>query len=214
MDKGKLKRAISTLRKGLSDSEDVTQALEFLSKAVDQLVSMVSTETKSKYPIPSQLLSDSAAIALFSDGACRGNPGVGAWGMLGQNGQGDIIFEDSGFESDTTNNKMELLAAINALEFAKEWLQNERSGKKTSVYLFSDSKYVVDGIEKWIFGWKRRGWKKADGKIPENLEFWQRLDQIRAKFERITFLWVKGHAGHPQNERCDQLANIAIDEMI
>ena len=81
-----------------------------------------------------------------------------------------------------------------------------------AVFLYSDSKYVVDGIQKWVPGWKRRGWKKADNKAPENLDLWQELDVLVSKFDELQFKWVKGHSGHPQNEFCDQLANKSLDE--
>ena len=88
----------------------------------------------------------------------------------------------------------------------------KREGTIEKLILFSDSKYVVDGLKSWIHGWKRRGWKKADKKVPENVELWQQLDQLVSKFKNIEYQWVKGHAGHPQNERCDQLANEALDD--
>lgn len=145
----------------------------------------------------------------FSDGACRGNPGPGAWGSVIQRPNEEVIFEGSGVEVQTTNNRMELQGAIEVLKF----LLNEglyEDGQR--VILYSDSKYVVDGLTKWVSGWKKRGWKKADKKVPENVEYWQELDHLAAQFSELKLHWVKGHAGHPQNEHCDQLANKALDE--
>ena len=109
----------------------------------------------------------------------------------------------------TTNNRMELEGALQALEALT---REDTKALSKSVFLYSDSKYVVDGIEKWVPGWKKRGWKKADKKEPENLALWQELDTVVGKFKKLRFQWVKGHAGHPQNEYCDQLANQALDE--
>ena len=157
-------------------------------------------------PLPKEV-KEKNAIALFSDGACRGNPGAGAWGAMGQKDDGRILFEKSGVEDSTTNNKMELTGAIMALEELVERRITEKQ-----VILYSDSKYVVNGIADWVFKWKKKGWKKADGKTPNNLALWQKLDNLRAKFSHIHFRWVEGHSGHPQNEFVDQLANHALDE--
>ncbi|PIK16746.1 MAG: ribonuclease HI [Halobacteriovorax sp. JY17] len=149
------------------------------------------------------------AYALFSDGACRGNPGPGAWGMVGQNAKGEVLFKGSGVETTTTNNRMEMMGAIEAMKYLLSEGVNTDSAE---VYLYSDSKYVVDGLKSWMQGWKNRGWKKADKKTPENVDLWQELDRISSSFSNIQYLWVKGHAGHPQNELCDQLANEALDD--
>ena len=153
-------------------------------------------------------------FALFADGACRGNPGPGSWGVLAQNDTGEVIFESCSFEHLTTNNKMELEGAIQALENLKFHLQ-ENGGDTfaVNVHLYSDSKYVVDGLNQWVEGWKARGWKKADKAIPENLLWWQRLDEVRSQYAQVACDWVKGHQGHPQNEYCDALANRALDEI-
>ncbi len=162
--------------------------------------------------MPAELNGIENSFALFSDGACRGNPGPGSFGMLAQNNAGDVIFEGSGVDNPTTNNRMELEGAIVALENLVEFLKENPPKAKPHVWLFSDSKYVVEGVEKWVAGWKARGWKKADKKEPENVDLWKRLDETTKLFTNLKFKWVKGHAGHPQNERCDQLANIALDE--
>lgn len=134
------------------------------------------------------------AVTIFTDGACSGNPGPGGWGAILV--AGPHRKEMSGGEAQTTNNRMELLAAISALEALKA---------PSSVTLWTDSNYVKDGITKWIHGWKRNGWRTADKKAVKNAELWQRLDDAGRRHE-IAWYWVKGHAGHPENERADALA--------
>jgi len=137
---------------------------------------------------------DLPAVEIFTDGACKGNPGPGGWGaILRSNGKEREI---SGGESPTTNNRMELMAAIEALNALK---------KPCHVQLWTDSVYVRDGITKWIHGWRRNGWRTADKKPVKNAELWQALLEATAR-HRIDWHWVKGHAGHPENERADQLA--------
>lgn len=141
-------------------------------------------------------------VEVFTDGACRGNPGPGGWGVvLRYNGTEKTLY---GSEEDTTNNRMELMAAISALESLK---------RPCKVSLTTDSKYVRDGISEWITNWKKRGWKTASKSPVKNVELWQRLDKAREK-HNVDWHWVKGHAGHPGNELADQLANQAIDEMM
>ncbi|MDM7850386.1 ribonuclease HI [Pseudochrobactrum kiredjianiae] len=133
-------------------------------------------------------------IKAYTDGACSGNPGPGGWGaILDYNGTRKEL---NGGEADTTNNRMELMAAISALQALKEPCQ---------VDLYTDSVYVRDGISKWIEGWKRNGWKTAAKQPVKNTELWQALDAAR-KSHKVTWHWVKGHAGHPENERADELA--------
>ena len=134
------------------------------------------------------------AIVIYTDGACSGNPGPGGWGAILISGEHRK--ELSGGEAVTTNNRMELLAAISALEALKG---------PSQVDLHTDSKYVQDGIGKWIHGWKKNGWKTADRKPVKNAELWQRLDAARQRHE-VEWRWVKGHAGHAENERADELA--------
>jgi ribonuclease HI len=136
----------------------------------------------------------SKRVEIFTDGACSGNPGPGGWGAILR--FGDAVKELSGGEALTTNNRMELLAAINGLDALKSACE---------VDLYTDSKYVMDGIEKWIHGWKRNGWKTADKKPVKNGELWQALDAARQR-HKVTLHWVKGHAGHAENERADELA--------
>jgi ribonuclease HI len=133
-------------------------------------------------------------VTIFTDGACSGNPGPGGWGAILVSGPHRK--ELSGGEAATTNNRMELLAAITALEALK---------RPSKVDLWTDSNYVRDGITKWIHGWKRNGWRTADKKPVKNAELWQRLDTARGRHE-IEWHWVKGHAGHVENERADELA--------
>lgn len=137
------------------------------------------------------------SVELFADGACLGNPGPGGWAYLLRAGGQER--EEAGAEADTTNNRMELMAVIRGLEALK---------KPCLVVLASDSQYVVKGIAEWLPGWKRKGWRKADGQPVMNAELWQRLD-AQLQVHRVTATWVKGHAGHPENERVDRLANAA-----
>ena len=141
-------------------------------------------------------------VIIHTDGACKGNPGPGGWGAILQTGGGHEK-ELWGGEPLTTNNRMELMAAIQALETLK---------KPCDVELHTDSKYVQDGITKWIHGWKARNWKTADKKAVKNEDLWKRLDAARARHD-VKWHWVKGHAGHVLNERADGLANRGIDEM-
>lgn len=153
-------------------------------------------------------------FVLFSDGACRGNPGPGAWGSLGENPEGEVIFESAGVEMSTTNNRMEIEGAIRALNELENYLNSKgKAPENTKVSLYSDSRYVVDGVNEWVARWKKRGWKKKDGKAPENLDLWKKLEYDKNKFFIVTFHWIKGHSGYPQNERCDLLANQALDEL-
>jgi ribonuclease HI len=134
-------------------------------------------------------------VEIYTDGACKHNPGPGGWGALIVYGTAEK--ELSGGEPVTTNNRMELLAAINALEALKE---------PCEVTLTSDSKYMIDSIEKkWVYSWKARGWVKSDKTPALNPDLWERL-LIQLERHKVKFIWVKGHAGHPYNERCDRLA--------
>lgn len=163
--------------------------------------------------LPKELNNLERAFAIFSDGACRGNPGPGSWACITQDIKGEILFKASGVDVPTTNNKMELQGVIEGLTgLIDKWVEDQISDRQTPVFVYSDSKYVVDGITSWVDGWKARGWKKADGKVPENKEQWMQLDNLKGHFDSLKFIWVKGHAGHPQNELCDQLCNQALDE--
>lgn len=144
----------------------------------------------------------SGGIEAFTDGACRGNPGPGGWGVL-------LRFNDHekrffGSEAETTNNRMELMAVIQALESLN---------RDCDVTVTSDSQYVLKGITEWMDNWKKRGWKTAAKKPVKNVDLWQRLDKAR-EGHKIEWVWVRGHCGHVENEIADELANQAIDELL
>lgn len=139
-------------------------------------------------------------VEIFTDGACKGNPGPGGWGVLLRMGR--HAKEMSGSEAHTTNNRMELTAAIKGLEALIE---------PCSVELYSDSRYVLDGMTKWVDGWKRRGWVNASKKPVMNADLWHELIEAAARHE-VTWHWVKGHNGHPENELVDQLASRAAEQ--
>ncbi len=141
---------------------------------------------------------DNATVDIFTDGACSGNPGPGGWGAILRYRGAER--EINGGEPETTNNRMEMMAAIQALEALR---------RPSRVVLCTDSKYLCDGITKWIHGWKKRGWKSAAKKPVKNQDLWRRLDAATAGHD-IEWRWVKGHAGHPENERADELARNGI----
>ena len=145
-------------------------------------------------------MSGDGVVEIFTDGACLGNPGPGGWGaLLRYNGTERELY---GYKAEATNNQMELMAAIQGLEALS---------RPCEVILTTDSQYVRQGITEWIAGWKRKNWKTAAGKPVKNQDLWQRLDQAAAPHQ-VDWRWVKGHSGHDENERVDQLANKAIDE--
>lgn len=144
---------------------------------------------------------NTSEVEMFTDGACRGNPGPGGWGVL-MRFKGNEK-ELHGGEQETTNNRMELMAAIIGLETLSRGCQ---------VTLYTDSKYVMQGITEWIHNWKIKGWKTANKKPVKNADLWQRLDKAREQHQ-VEWEWVKGHAGHEGNERADELANKGIDEL-
>ncbi|WP_323035846.1 ribonuclease HI [Pararhodobacter sp.] len=139
----------------------------------------------------------------WTDGACSGNPGPGGWGVLMRAMDGETVLKErelSGGEADTTNNRMELMAAISALEALT---------RNTKLTITTDSAYVKNGVTTWIHGWKRNGWKTADRKPVKNADLWVRLDQAQTNHD-VTWKWIKGHAGHPENERADELARAGM----
>ncbi len=140
-------------------------------------------------------------VEIYTDGACRGNPGPGGWGVLLRYGRHEK--ELYGGEAETTNNRMELMAAIRALESLK---------RPCRVRLTTDSTYVKKGITEWLPSWKKRGWKTAARKPVKNADLWQRLDEAVQRHQ-VNWHWVRGHSGHPENERADELANRGIDEL-
>lgn len=139
-------------------------------------------------------------VELYTDGACRGNPGPGGWGVLLR--YSDQERELYGYQAEATNNQMELMAAIRGLEALKQ---------PCEVVLTTDSKYVLQGMTEWLAAWKRKGWRSASGQPVKNQDLWQRLDTA-AQLHKIQWVWVRGHTGHPDNERVDGLANRAINE--
>ena len=142
-----------------------------------------------------------STVTIFTDGACRGNPGPGGWGALLQAGATEK--ELWGGEPNTTNNRMELTAVIRALEALK---------RPVAVRIHTDSQYVQKGISQWIHNWKKNGWRTKNKKPVKNADLWQRLDILSSQHD-VAWIWVKGHAGHPGNERADKLANRGIDEL-
>lgn len=142
-----------------------------------------------------------APVEIFTDGACRGNPGPGGWGaLLRYKGKEKVL---QGAEGQTTNNRMEMMAAITALEALK---------RRCDVILTTDSKYLRDGIQRWLPGWKKKDWKTSSRQPVKNEDLWRRLDELASK-HNIDWRWVKGHSGHDENERVDRLAREAIDEL-
>ncbi len=147
------------------------------------------------------LPSVSEMVEIHTDGACRGNPGPGGWGAILKYNDHEKCL--SGAEADTTNNRMELLAAIHGLEALK---------RRCKVRLVTDSQYVRNGITQWIASWKRNSWRTASRAPVKNADLWERLDAAASRHD-IDWVWVKGHSGHPENERADALARNAIDEL-
>lgn len=139
-------------------------------------------------------------VYIYTDGACKGNPGPGGWGAVLKYGKN--VKEIKGFSPDTTNNIMELMGVIESLKSLT---------RSCEVIITTDSTYVKNGITEWIHNWKMKGWKTANKKPVKNKEYWQQLDQEVSRHE-ITWVWVKGHSGHPENERADELANDAVEE--
>lgn len=137
-------------------------------------------------------------VEIYTDGACSGNPGPGGWGVLMRSGKHEK--EMCGGEAETTNNRMEMMAVIEALKALK---------KRSDVDLYTDSKYVMQGIEEWMPGWKAKGWKTANKKPVKNQDLWMEIDSLISA-HNVSLFWVKGHAGHPENERADELARAGI----
>ena len=143
-----------------------------------------------------------SSVELYTDGACRGNPGIGGWGALLQSGS--CQEELFGYELNTTNNRMELMAAIRGLEAVEG---------NSQVVLYTDSQYVCKGITEWIGNWKLKGWRTVSGKPVKNSDLWRDLDAV-CKRHTVEWRWVRGHTGNPGNERADALANLAIDQFM
>ena len=141
-------------------------------------------------------------VDIYTDGACRGNPGPGGWAAILRYGEKETLI--SGAESDTTNNRMELQAAVAALK---------KLTRPCKVSITTDSRYLMDGIQQWLPNWKQNGWKTSAKKPVKNDDLWRQLDKL-VEDHNVTWKWVKGHSGHEENERVDQLANEAIDNML
>jgi ribonuclease HI len=204
----KLSEVFSEQKKILSQLAKIKVAIEELDIPENESPAEKSIK-ESDLSLPADFNKEEFQIALFTDGACRGNPGPGSWAAMGQDNQGQIILKATGIQMKTTNNIMELLAVKEGLVAL---LDQDYEAKNTAVKVYSDSRYVVDGMTTWIHSWKNRGWKKADNKGPENLIYWQELDATTSLFQKVNFQWVRGHDGHAQNEFVDQLANQALNE--
>jgi ribonuclease HI len=216
MNKSEIKKILNKITTAFKDDEEAVNLIKILMEKANQLPNEITSEslsTKMIFALPKEMDNLLNGFAVFSDGACRGNPGPGSWAVVIQNYLGEFILKSSGVDIPTTNNKMELEGVIRGLQgLMDKFIEDGYSQSNEPVFVYSDSKYVIEGIEKWVPGWKSRGWKKADNKTPENLELWKELDALKNNFESIKFLWVRGHDGHPQNELCDQMANTALDE--
>lgn len=164
-------------------------------------------------PLPSEI-NKKNQMGLYSDGGCLGNPGPGAWAAFAQNHLGEVVFESTAFDGNTTNNRMEMNGVINGLLRIIDHAEGKRGCFE--VFVYTDSKYVVDGVNQWMPNWKKNGWKKADQKTPENLVLWQQLDEVlvHPAFIRVHLNWVRGHAGHPQNEYCDRLCQNLLKQVL
>nr|CRH06751.1 Ribonuclease H [Candidatus Magnetococcus massalia] len=186
----------------IQQAKQADPAAPLSAAAVADNATAQQVETKTAEPQQAALDLDAvdAPIVLYTDGACSGNPGPGGWGVHGRFGR--EVRNQQGWSPDTTNNRMEMLAAIHGLEVLPEG---------TAVELVTDSQYVKNGITKWIHGWKRKGWKKSDGKPVLNMDLWKRLDAASAQ-RKVKWSWIKGHAGHEGNEMADQLAVNAISQ--
>jgi ribonuclease HI len=149
----------------------------------------------------SKSVSAADVVRIYADGACKGNPGPGGWGAILRSGGIETELFDG--EIRTTNNRMELTAVIRALETLEA---------PSTVEVYTDSQYVQKGISEWLHAWKRRGWRTADRQPVKNIDLWQRLDRAAAP-HRVSWHWVKGHAGHPENERADALANRGVEKL-
>lgn len=206
MKKSSLDKMLKELKTYLT-SESALEAIKTLKQELKNYTEPPKKElSPDDFEVPKELTGKDLALALFSDGACRGNPGPGSYAFIVQNSRGEVLASEAQVSEQTTNNKMELSGVIKGLEYL-----SSQTTPMHQIFIYTDSKYVVDGMNSWVVGWKKRGWKKADNKVPENVELWQKLDELNSQMN-CTYLWVKGHAGHPQNEYVDELANIALDQ--
>jgi ribonuclease HI len=214
--KKKHERSLQSIKKWLDSqitlSEDLSEAFQKIQNVLGALPEAEDISVDRPLPPPSEIQDEPRTLALYSDGGCRGNPGPGAFAFVVQDHSGHVVLEGVEFEDLTTNNKMELSGPISGLRELQTVLPEKGMDPLlTKIKVLTDSKYVVDGMKSWVAGWKSRGWKKADNKTPENLELWQELDVLKNSFMQVEWVWVKGHAGHPQNEYCDRKANEVMD---
>ncbi len=201
MNKKKINSSILDLKKGFSGNDLAIGLLNQLEKLAQELPDEVARKFSPQID---------ADFYLYSDGACRGNPGIGSWASIALNSKGETLFEACSLDDHTTNNKMELTGALKAMELILDYAKDEGI-RDFSAALYTDSKYVSEGMNSWRHNWKKRGWKKSDGGAVQNLELWKSLDEVSQKFSSLEFHWVKGHNNHPQNERCDELCNEVLD---
>ncbi len=200
---GKLAKRLRGLARRVESSRFSTDALHMADAVADQIEDLLPEPNPGGQPVRDTSANSTlgeasnAVIQIWCDGSCAPNPGPGGWGAIVE--QDGRRVELSGAHPDCTNNIMEMTAAIRALEQTPEG---------ADVFITTDSRYVMDGITKWIAGWKRKGWRKADKKPVLNQGLWMELDGLNAK-RKVTWDWVRGHSGHPENERCDELANQA-----
>lgn len=210
-------KSLNTIEKWLlkenGDFGALKEAFSTIRNTIDSLPESEVVQSDDLLPAPSEISDEPGTIAVYSDGGCRGNPGPGAFAFVIQEHNGEVLAEGVEYEAYTTNNKMELSGPLKGLHELMDVLPAKgKDPLLTKVKIITDSKYVVDGMKSWVKGWKARGWKKADNKAPENMELWQALDKAREHFMEVEWMWVKGHAGHPQNEYCDRKANEVMDD--
>jgi ribonuclease HI len=214
MKKASILKNLKSMEKVFAQDAQAMAAIDLLKQRSNLLPEDVPAVEKAAPNFDvSQIIKQPNELAAFTDGGCRGNPGPGAWAYMIQNARSEIVSQASGYESPTTNNRMELSGVIQAIKASIHLFHEQAiAANNARLLLYTDSKYVVDGMNSWVAGWKARGWRKADNKEPENLDLWQELDALRDELARVEFNWVKGHAGHPQNEYCDQMANDELDQ--
>ncbi len=213
MSKQHLIYTIEKLTKVFSDDQEALKACQYLTNKISDQFEDDDPKTDQVFKIPKEL-KNYKGFVIYTDGACRGNPGPGSWAYFIQNSSEEIISQAAMAFNKTTNNQMELEAVIQSLDYLKDYINSSNKySLGTEIHLYSDSKYVVEGFNSWINGWKNRGWKKSDKKEPENLAQWKQLDIHKSHFKNIYLHWVRGHSGHPQNEYCDLMANVALDKM-
>jgi ribonuclease HI len=219
----KMKNWLVQIEKYASERSLLTEELASTLQKLQTLMENWPTEPQASMGIeekisqltpPRELEGTHTGLGLYADGACRGNPGKGSWAYVLQDQTGKVISYKSGRKDDTTNNQMELQAAIESLKASLDYLMHSKlpAEKWDKIVFVSDSKYVIEGLKSWVPQWESRGWKKADGKAPENLGQWQELHELKKLLSRLQYQWVKGHAQHPQNSLVDWMCNFELDK--